>query len=73
MQAATAYKRLLRDAVQLLGATSLAAEQFSMEIFHFEKRIAEITPDLMELKNPLDFAIVTVEDLKIKAPSVSNS
>ncbi|KAJ9589337.1 hypothetical protein L9F63_017466, partial [Diploptera punctata] len=68
--AATSYKRLLRDAVQLLGATSLAAEQFSNEIFHFEKRIAEITPDLMELKNPLDFTITTVEELKSKAPSI---
>ncbi|PSN48713.1 hypothetical protein C0J52_08789 [Blattella germanica] len=64
-----AYKRYLRDAVQLLGATSIDAERFSDETFHFEKRIAEVTPDPMEMQDPLSFTITTVEELKQKAPS----
>lgn len=66
-----AYKRHLRDAISNLGATSTAADRFSVETFHFEKRIAEITPPALELQDPTQATIVTVEKLKILAPSVS--
>lgn len=68
--ALTAYKHHLRDAVSNLGATSTAADRFSDETFHFEKRIAEITPSLMDLQDPTHVTIVTVEKLKILAPSI---
>jgi hypothetical protein len=71
LQAVTAYKRHLRDAVNNLGATSTAADRFSDETFHFEKRIAEITPSPVDLQDPTHSTIVTVEKLKILAPSVS--
>jgi hypothetical protein len=71
LQAVTAYKRYLRDAVNNLGATSTAADRFSGETFHFEKRIAEITPPPVDLQDPMQATIVTVEKLKILAPSVS--
>lgn len=71
LQALTAYKHHLRDAVSNLGATSTAADRFSDETFHFEKRIAEITPPLVDLQDPTHATIVTVKTLKILAPSVS--
>ncbi|XP_050523842.1 protein gone early-like [Daktulosphaira vitifoliae] len=40
----TAYKQYLVDVTQLLGATSGDASTFSDDMFHYEKRIAEITP-----------------------------
>ncbi|XP_050441073.1 endothelin-converting enzyme 2-like [Adelges cooleyi] len=39
-----AYKHYLVDVSQLLGATSGDASIFSNDMFHYEKRIAEITP-----------------------------
>ncbi|XP_021937704.1 protein gone early isoform X2 [Zootermopsis nevadensis] len=68
--AVTAYKRHLRDSVNYLGATSTAADRFSDETFHFEKRIAEITPPSVDLQDPTQATIVTVEKLKILAPSI---
>ncbi|XP_065579114.1 endothelin-converting enzyme 1-like isoform X2 [Artemia franciscana] len=45
-----AYKQLLKDSVQLLGATSPEAAKFAEELFHFEKRLAELTPTMAEQK-----------------------
>ncbi|XP_046389704.1 protein gone early [Ischnura elegans] len=39
-----AYKRFLKDVSQQLGATTDYASSFSDDVFHFEKRIAEVTP-----------------------------
>ncbi|KAL5240909.1 hypothetical protein ACI65C_008319 [Semiaphis heraclei] len=39
-----AYKQYMVDVSQLLGATSGDASIFSNDMFHYEKRIAEITP-----------------------------
>jgi hypothetical protein len=66
-----AYRRYLRDAVSNFGATSTAADRFSDETFHFEKRIAEITPLPVDLQDPTQATIVTVDKLKTLAPSVS--
>lgn len=40
----SAYKQYMVDVSQLLGATSGDASIFSNDMFHYEKRIAEITP-----------------------------
>ncbi|XP_069683411.1 protein gone early isoform X2 [Periplaneta americana] len=69
-QMVTAYMRHLRDVVQLLGATTHAAERFSDTTFHFEKRIAEITPAAEELQEPETASIETVARLQTLAPSV---
>lgn len=58
------YKQYLKDVAQLLGATRSAASKFSEDMFYFEKRLAEITPDLRDLY-PLKAAHkMTVADLK---------
>jgi len=44
LQIVTAYKQYMVDVSQLLGATSGDASIFSNDMFHYEKRIAEITP-----------------------------
>ena len=43
----------MKDAAQLFGAPSPEAHKFAVDIFNFEKRIAEITPDIEYLNNPL--------------------
>lgn len=44
LQIVAAYKQYMVDVSQLLGATSGDASIFSNDMFHYEKRIAEITP-----------------------------
>jgi predicted metalloendopeptidase len=71
-QVVIAYKRYLKDMVQLLGATSTDASSFAEEMFHFEKRIAEITPSLDELQDPATtYNRITLDALKSYAQSVS--
>ncbi|XP_065338294.1 endothelin-converting enzyme 1-like [Cloeon dipterum] len=66
-----AYKRYLKDMVQLLGATGPDASSFAEEMFHFEKRIAEITPSLDELQDPATtYNRITLEALKSHAQSI---
>lgn len=43
-QIVEAYKHYMVDVSQLLGGTSIDASTFSEDIYHYEKRIAEITP-----------------------------
>ena len=43
----------MKDSAQLFGAPSNEAHKFAVDIFNFEKRIAEITPDLDYLANPI--------------------
>jgi len=72
-QVVIAYKRYLKDMVQLLGATSTDASSFAEEMFHFEKRIAEITPSLDELQDPATtYNRITLDALKSYAQSVSS-
>ncbi|KAF4520934.1 hypothetical protein B566_EDAN008909 [Ephemera danica] len=67
----SAYKRFLKDMVQLLGATSTDASGFSEEMFHFEKRIAEITPTTEELRDPaLTNNLMTLEEIRNLAQSI---
>ena len=61
----------LKDAVQLLGATSLEATKFAEEVFHFEKRIAELTPNTEDIINPVkSIQILNVADLQRQSFSV---
>lgn len=72
LQIINAYKRLLKDIVMLLRATSSEAIKFSNDIFYYEKRIAEITPESTLLQDPIyTYNPISVSELKITAASVS--
>ena len=43
----------MKDSAQLFGSPSPEAAKFAIDIFNFEKRIAEITPDISYLNNPV--------------------
>jgi predicted metalloendopeptidase len=51
--AVKAYQTFLKDSAQLFGAASTEAHKFSIDMFNFEKRLAEITPDFEYLADPL--------------------
>ncbi|CAG2053435.1 unnamed protein product, partial [Timema podura] len=70
-QVEASYKRYLKDAVQKLGATSTEAATFSEEIYHFEKRIAEVTPEWSALQNPLtSYTKISIGEFENKASSI---
>lgn len=48
-----AYQTFMKDSAQLFGSPSPEAAKFSIDIFNFEKRIAEITPDISYLNDPV--------------------
>ena len=48
-----AYQTFMKDAAQLFGAPSPEAAKFAIDMFNFEKRIAEITPDISYLNDPV--------------------
>ena len=59
-----AYQTFLKDSAQLFGAASTEAHKFSIDMFNFEKRLAEITPDFEYLADPLKtFNRMTMKDL----------
>ena len=43
----------MKDSAQLFGAPSPEASKFAIDMFNFEKRIAEITPDSEYMNNPV--------------------
>ena len=43
----------MKDSTQLFGAPSPDAAKFAIDMFNFEKRIAEITPDIEYRNNPV--------------------
>ena len=54
----------MKDSAQLFGASSPEAHKFSVDIFNFEKRIAEITPESEYLRDPVKTNNrMTVKDL----------
>ncbi|KAJ8872193.1 hypothetical protein PR048_025795 [Dryococelus australis] len=72
-QTEVSYKRYLGDAVQQLGGTSADARSFSEEVFHFEKRLAEVTPLPEALLEPLQtYHKMSLAELADKAPSVAS-
>ena len=48
-----AYQTFMKDSAQLFGAPSPDAAKFAIDMFNFEKRIAEITPGSEYMNNPL--------------------
>ncbi|XP_066995595.1 endothelin-converting enzyme 2 [Anabrus simplex] len=66
-----AYMNYVRDVVLQLGATSSDAQAFSQDLFFFQKRIAEMTPDPEELQNPVATnRRVTITNLTVTARSI---
>ncbi|TRY64311.1 hypothetical protein TCAL_00498 [Tigriopus californicus] len=66
-----AYQTFMKDSAQLFGASSTEAHKFSIDMFNFEKRISEITPDGDYLENPMKINNrMTVKDLHIMAINV---
>jgi predicted metalloendopeptidase len=62
--AVQAYQTFMKDSAQLFGASSPEAHKFSVDIFNFEKRISEITPDSEYLRDPVKTNNrMTVKDL----------
>ena len=51
--AVQAYQTFLKDSAQLFGAASPDAHKFSIDMFNFEKRISEITPEGSYLADPI--------------------
>ena len=61
----------LKDSAQLLGAASPEAHKFSIDMFNFEKRLAEITPEESFLNNPVKTNNrMTVKDLHTTSMNV---
>lgn len=66
-----AYQQLIRDVVMNMDALSSEAKKFGGDIFFYEKRIAEITPDLSVLSNPINtYNPMRVSDLKVAAATL---
>ncbi len=62
--AVQAYQTFMKDSAQLFGASSPQAHKFSVDIFNFEKRISEITPESEYLRDPVKTNNrMTVKDL----------
>lgn len=71
-QVAEAFKFHVKDMVQILGANSVNAQQFASELFNYEKRIAEISPNPESLLDPVEtFQKVTVYELKGMSSTVT--
>ncbi|KAI5751512.1 hypothetical protein M8J77_008162 [Diaphorina citri] len=67
-----AYQTYISDMSQLLGVTSVGAKQLCDDIFHYEIRLAEITPEADVLKDiNSGYKKVTLREVKQSAPSVN--
>lgn len=66
-----AYRSYISDMVQLLGVTSIGAKELSTNLFHYEIRLAEITPGPDELNDVNGYMKVTLSNATQSAPSVS--
>ena len=74
LQMPTAFRTFVKDVIQILGSPSNQAEQMATEIFSFEKRIAEITPDPLGLRDPVQaLNKVTVGQLRSQSSTVSSN
>lgn len=66
-----AYQTFMKDAAQLFGAPSPEAAKFSIDIFNFEKRIAEITPDSQYMSDPIKVNNkMKVKDLRVMSINI---
>lgn len=62
----------MREIAKQFSAQSLQANQFSENMFNYEKRIAEVTPDLEEYQNPAKYIKkrYSIRELMSIAPSI---
>ncbi|CAG2113563.1 unnamed protein product [Medioppia subpectinata] len=62
----------MRELAKLFNAQSIQANQFAENMFNYEKRIAEITPDLEEYEEPNDYLKkrYSIRELMSIAPSI---
>uniref|UniRef100_A0A8D8LX74 Endothelin-converting enzyme 1 n=1 Tax=Cacopsylla melanoneura TaxID=428564 RepID=A0A8D8LX74_9HEMI len=66
-----AYKEFIAEMIQHLGLTSIGAKQWADGVYHYEKRLAEITPEPNVLKNVYSgYKKITLREAKQSAPSV---
>jgi len=62
----------MRELAKLFNAQSIQANQFAENMFNYEKRIAEVTPDLEEYQDPSSYLKkrYSIRELMSIAPSV---
>ncbi len=67
-----AYKNFMRELAKLFNAQSIQANQFAENMFSYEKRIAEVTPDLQEYQDPSSYLKkrYSIKELMSIAPSI---
>nr|XP_027237808.1 endothelin-converting enzyme 2-like [Penaeus vannamei] len=71
MNVEQAYKQYIKDTVKLFDASGPDAVEFAAHLFHYESRIAEITPSERILKDPLaSNHLISVGELSQIARSV---
>ncbi|XP_022917898.2 protein gone early [Onthophagus taurus] len=64
-----AYTQFISDVVINFGATKEDADRFGRDLFYYEKRIAEVTPESYELQDPiLTYNIRTIHELTQTVP-----
>ncbi|KAJ8949296.1 hypothetical protein NQ318_006721, partial [Aromia moschata] len=62
----TAYKQYIRDVIIDLNNAANEATKFGTDMFSYEKRIAEVTPDRNTLQNPIHtYNAVSLSELKL--------
>lgn len=72
LQIQQAYKQQIRDTVIYLSGTKTEAEKFGNDIFYYEKRIAEVMPEGIDLTNPINTNnFIKVSELKETVQTVS--
>ncbi|CAG2167080.1 unnamed protein product [Oppiella nova] len=66
------YKNFMRELAKLFNAQSIQANQFAENMFNYEKRIAEVTPDLEEYEEPNNYLKkrYSIRELMSIAPSI---
>lgn len=66
------YKQYIKDTVKLFDASGPDALEFATHLFHYEGRIAEITPPEAVLNNPLaSNNLISIGELSQISRSVS--
>ncbi|XP_035220970.1 endothelin-converting enzyme 2-like [Stegodyphus dumicola] len=66
-----AYKDFIKNTIQEMGVALHDANRFAEEIFHYEKRLAEVTPDPEVLRNTKDlYVTLTVNELDRLSTSI---
>lgn len=74
LQVEQTYKQYIKDTVKLFDATGPDALEFAAHLFHYESRIAEITPSDSILNDPLaSNNLISIGELTQISRSVSRS